>query len=121
MADSETMSYADWADLADSFILIRQPELFGINDLPISPLTYENERIHQLEAASTNLHAILAQSKRVSYESVLGQLLELPLVWKSDINRLLKEMYSSGEVQLEGLVGRSRTPQRGTMIVLRRK
>ena len=98
-----------------------QTELFRHDELPRNPRTYENERDHQLEAAYASLRAILAQNKRVAYESVLGQLLELPLVWESDIKHWLNEMYSSGEVQLEGLAGRSRTPRRGTIIVLQRK
>lgn len=97
-----------------------QTELFGHDELSKNPLTFENERIHQLETASANLRAMLSQSSRVSYENVLGHILELPLVWKSDVNRLLKEMYSSGEIQYEGKKGRSSTPQRGTIIMLRR-
>ncbi len=93
-----------------------QPVLFELSSLPAFPRSYENERKHQLSAATIELRRLLVRNKRVRYEYVLGHLLERPLVWKSDINQSLRSMSSSGEIRISGLSGNARTPKPGCII-----
>lgn len=93
-----------------------QPDLFVPSSLPIFPRSYENEREHQLSAATNELRSLLSRNKRVRYEEILGHLLERPLVWESDIKQSLRSMKSSGEIRISGLSGNARTPKPGCVI-----
>lgn len=93
-----------------------QLELFGPGHLPGVPRSFEAERANQIEAALGTLRELITDSPGIKYEKILDHLLEHPLVWESDIKHWLNEMCSSGEIQIKGLPGRTRTPKPGCVI-----
>ena len=63
------------------------------------------------------LRRILATRRSCSYEHLIGRLLEIPLIWESDLKTWLKDMRKTGEVEIPELTGRQRTPKPGHAIV----
>ena len=79
----------------------------------------EDEREQQLRKADTAIAALLKDGPML-YEAVLPRVLELPLVWSSDLNEVLMRGYKSGRFLIEGLGPRERTPKPGHKIRLAR-
>ena len=55
----------------------------------------------------------LSRQRRIKYDDVLATLLERPLVWESDVKTLIDTMQRNGELKVEGLKPRERTPKLG--------
>src|SRR5258708_3934029 len=79
----------------------------------------EQEGQKRKETALTRLRELLRKNQRVQYEEIVGSLLELPLVWQSDVNKMIMDLRGK-ELEVEGLRARERTPKRGYMIVRKR-
>ena len=73
------------------------------------------QRATQQNKATTALRLLLRTKTRVKYEEALGLLLEMPLVWESDVKRirLVLDMKGAGELTIEGLKTRERVPKKG--------
>jgi hypothetical protein len=55
----------------------------------------------------------------IPYEILQPQILQLPLVWNSDLNDILAQGQRSGRFEIEGLGPRARTPKAGCRIRLK--
>ena len=74
-----------------------QHELFAAEALS-GPPSFEEEREANLLLAESNLRLLIERRHRATSEEVLGQLLQIPLVWESDVKRIVKAMRDAGEV-----------------------
>lgn len=96
-----------------------QTEMFSDAVLSTTPRSLDQERQDQKEQALLRLKELLRRNDRIQYEEVLGSLLELPLVWQSDINEMIMTLKGK-ELEVEGLQPRERTPKPGHWIVKKR-
>jgi three-Cys-motif partner protein len=96
-----------------------QAELFAATDTSGVPATFEDERSLQQASALERLRALLADKRGVTYEDALAALLELPLVWESDLKRMILDLRDAHEIDVVGLKPPERTPKKGHMLVLK--
>lgn len=94
-----------------------QGEFFAVGETQTGPSASEIERKIQLDGAFTDLQNLLKSQGAVQYDSILGRLLERPLVWESDITAWLVEMHTNGEVEIPQLAPRAKIPKLGYTIV----
>ena len=92
-----------------------QAEIDFGSDTPSRDLEWEREQ--QLRRADARVMALL-ENGPVRYELLLPQVLELPLVWKSDLNDILVRGDRSGRFVIEGRGPRQRIPKPGCSIRL---
>ena len=85
-----------------------QPELFSADSAP-TPSSYESERAEHLTQATGKLRLLLRTRSRVAFDEALTLMLETPLVWASDVQKILGDMRDAGEVEIAGLKHRERT------------
>lgn len=95
-----------------------QEELFPSGGLA-GPPSFEQEKASQLTDAMSRLRLLVRTKNKVKYEEVLGILLEMPLVWESDIKQMVKNMREAGEIDVHGLQPRERTVKRSHTLVSR--
>jgi len=95
-----------------------QSELFDSLDVPFVTRSLDEQRSEQLEGSQAQLGQLLIESGSIKYEVILGTLLENPLVWKSDIDNWLREMRSTGEIEIKDMSGRERTPKPGYVVAV---
>ena len=76
------------------------------------------EREQQLRMADARLISLL-EGGPMRYELLQPLILELPLVWKKDLNEILVQGRRSGRFEIEGLGTRQRTPKAGCRIGLK--
>ena len=93
-----------------------QTEMSFLRDFPSRGL--QDEREQQLQKADARLMALLAAGP-LRYEMLQPVVLELRLVWKTDLNEILVQGHRSGRFLIEGLGPRERTPKPGCTIRLR--
>jgi hypothetical protein len=93
-----------------------QTEIAFFWDAPSGGL--QDEREQQLRKAESRVETLLAAGP-LRYEILQPRVLELPLVWKTDLNRILVQGHQSGRFLIEGLGPLERTPKRGCTIRLR--
>lgn len=93
-----------------------QTELFSAAVLA-GPPSFEEARAAQLSAAGARLRHLLRTKSRVKYETALADVLEMPLVWESDLRQLLTDMRIAGEIDIQGLKPRERTPKPGHILI----
>jgi len=94
-----------------------QPELFSAAELAGGPASFEEERAARLGTAFSQLSERLQRRGRTPYEEVVGQVLESPLVWESDLKAMITELRTKGQLEIEGLEGRQRMPRAGCRLV----
>ncbi len=90
-----------------------QTDLFADAGTKTGPRFSEFERLRQLDIASKELEDLLQSHHAIAYDELLGQILERPMVWESDLKTWLEEMRSKGEIEIPELRGRARVPQFG--------
>jgi three-Cys-motif partner protein len=95
-----------------------QGELFFEANTPSKRL--EEDRHLQLRKAEALLAAIL-KSGSSRFEDLQPRILELPLVWTSDLTTMLLEGCRSGHLAIEGLRPRERTPKPGHIVRLHKR
>ena len=97
----------------------RQTGLF--DDLPIAPgpRTFEQERELSHSRGRNLLLETLRNQRRVEYKYLRADVMQIPLVWESDLKAWLKTMLASGDIEIEGLTGRSTVPKPDSIIVYR--
>lgn len=93
-----------------------QSELFGA-ETTTGPLSFEAEREKRMDQGYAKLRTEIEAHKSLKYESLLGVVLEIPMVCRSDVNNWLKEMRADGEIEIPALTGRETTPKRGHLII----
>jgi hypothetical protein len=92
-------------------------DLFGANEQDGDPRSFEDERVRRLRIGFSQLNSLLDENQRIEYVELMTILLEIPLVWKSDLTDWLMKKRLSGEIDIEGLLPRERTPKPGYIIV----
>jgi three-Cys-motif partner protein len=94
-----------------------QTELFSADDVASVPASFEVERSVQRELAVERLRGLLRRQPKVRYEDSLATLLELPLVWETDVKRIILDLRGAGELDVDGLNPPERTPKKGHVLV----
>lgn len=94
-----------------------QTELFAAASVPGGPPSFDEERAVQRGAAMTRLRALVQGGAVVPYEHALATLLEMPLVWESDVKELIMALHDAGELKVRGLKPRERTPKKSHLLV----
>jgi three-Cys-motif partner protein len=96
-----------------------QTELFAAAmSAPGGPPSFEDERASQQQAAKERLRSLVLERREVPYDpDVLGALLEMPLVWESDVKEMVIGLRDTGEIEIRGLKPRERTPKKGHVLV----
>ena len=80
--------------------------------------TIQSERAHRLKQAHQRLLDLLKQGP-IPYEKLQPLILEIPLVWNTDLNAKLMDLHKADRVTIKGLAPRQRTPKAGNLIQLR--
>jgi hypothetical protein len=93
----------------------RQQELFGATDTSIGNPSFEIEREHQLGTASNRLLNTLLSCQQIQYEDLLPSLLELPLVWESDVKEMIMSRCGR-ELEIVGMKPREKTVKPGHIL-----
>ena len=88
-----------------------QTELFGIGDQKLGPGSSDEERNKELSAAHAKFQEFLSTRGSCKYETLIGEILEIPLVWKSDLDSWLTNSRKAGEIEIPELKGRQRVPK----------
>lgn len=101
------------AKYSDRAVRTGMDDLFGSVGYVDSPRSYSDERAMQLSAGESRLSELLELKRHNNFDDILGELLERPLVWTSDVNGWLKKLQASGEITFLGLKPRERIPKRG--------
>ena len=77
--------------------------------------TTREERKRRLQEAKVRLNEILRQGP-VHYEQLQPRILELPLVWESDLTSILRSAVEAGSIAIDGMGPRDRTPKKGCTV-----
>jgi len=77
---------------------------------------FSEERAGNLNDSKNLIRETLHGCLEIKYESLLGIVLEIPLVWKTDVNEYLAELARQGTIEIQGLGPRERTPKNGHLI-----
>jgi hypothetical protein len=91
---------------------------FPFDDSSAPSPSVEDERATQHQSAKARLFELLKRGP-CKYEDLLPLLLQLPLFWKTDLHRLLREEREADHIAIEGMVPRQRVPKEGCIIKLR--
>lgn len=75
------------------------------------------ERASQLLKAEAKIRN-LVRSGPIAYETLQPLVLELPLVWHTDLNRMLMDAHRNNQLMIEGMRPRQRAPKEGNLIRL---
>jgi three-Cys-motif partner protein len=95
-----------------------QTELFGSNDMEVlGPPSFDQERRRNLEIARQQLMKLLDSKRRVPFADAQAAMLELPMVWESDVKDLVAMLKAKGVLDVQGLKPRERTPKSGHFLV----
>lgn len=92
-----------------------QAELFGTDDLSdVGPTSFEEERRENLRRAEERLVRILQGAAETRYESARAAMMEVPLVWETDVQRIVK-----AKADVIGMTTRERVPKPGHRLKLK--
>jgi three-Cys-motif partner protein len=92
-----------------------QAELFGADDFPdVGPTSFEAERRENLRRAEGRLVRILQGGAEVRYELARASMMEVPLVWETDVQRIVKD-----KADVIGMTTRERVPKPGHRLKLK--
>lgn len=75
------------------------------------------ERAERLQEARTRLFTLLQQGP-IPYERLQPCILEIPLVWNTDLNAMLMREHNEGRLTIQGLAPRQRAPKTDNIIQL---
>ena len=92
-----------------------QAELFGTDDFPdVGPTSFEAERGENLRRAEERLVRILQEGAEIRYESARAVMMEVPLVWETDVQRIV-----TAKADVLGMTKRERVPKPGHRLKLK--
>ena len=92
-----------------------QAELFGAGDFPdVGPTSFETERRENLRRAEERLVRILQGGAEIRYELARAAMMEVPLVWETDVQRIIKD-----KADVIGMTKRERVPKPGHRLKLK--
>ncbi len=94
----------------------------GQTELAFAPTTdlsnvIQEERTRRLQEAQNRLFSILRQGP-IRYEQLQPRILEIPLVWNTDLNKILMAEHHGGRLRIDGLATKQRVPQAGNTVHL---
>ena len=78
-------------------------------------ISTQEERDRRLKEAETRLLSLL-QRGPITYETLQPLILEIPLVWNTDLNALLLSARNSGQLEIGGMTSKERIPKKGCVI-----
>lgn len=79
---------------------------------------YAAEKAAQIDFAYTQITEILSKNpKGIQFGQIMYPLLERPLIWESDVKRMILELRSDGKIQIEGMTPRQRVPKPENLLV----
>jgi three-Cys-motif partner protein len=93
-----------------------QEDLFARADVSEPNLPFEQQRSLKQSLARRLLFSIIRRNHEIAYESVLGKVLEIPLVSVQDLNGWLADLRKAGAIEILGLEGRERVPKPGHIV-----
>ena len=93
-----------------------QAEMF-LDTVLQGPPSFETERQERWQKARATLRELLQKRQQVPYEAAQATVLEIPLVWESDLRTLVMEMKDAGEITIPAMRVRERTPKPGHVLV----
>ena len=108
----------DIAQFHYEFDRTQQGGLFGPGELPRPAYSFEGLRADACGKALERLSVLVSERKDLRYEDILADLLEEPLVWRSDVNSWLGEMRTAGTIEIVGMGARERVPKEGYLVRL---
>jgi three-Cys-motif partner protein len=88
-----------------------QNELFAAIEVLLDAPSYEMEKESQLRSALDILRSLLSARNNIGYKEFMPRLLELPLVWESDVNEMVMKLRGK-ELEVDGLKPKERTLKR---------
>jgi three-Cys-motif partner protein len=94
-----------------------QAEMFSAKDLGPGPLTYDQERGRNLLLARQLLDDLLVRKPRLSFVEARAQLMELAMVWETDIKDVVMALKAEGILDIQSLKPRERTPKPGHVLL----
>ena len=80
-------------------------------------ISIRSEQRNRLKQAEHRLFELLDQGP-MRYEELQPRILEIPLVWKSDLDSMLMTLFKEGRVLIKALAPRQRGPKEGNLIEL---
>lgn len=86
--------------------------IFGTSE---TPTARHDERVQQLQQAEALIYNLLKKGP-IRYEVLQPLILELPLVWNTDLNEIIMEAHRKGQVVIQGMAPHQRTPKAGNII-----
>ena len=92
-----------------------QPEFEFGPDSPSRAL--REERLQQMRKAEAKVIELL-QEGDMRYEALQPQILQMRLVWNSDLTRILTKMHTARQILIDGLGPKERTPKPGCTLRL---
>lgn len=95
-----------------------QSELFP-DDIFATASSFEEQRALKRREATTRLRSLLLARQRVQYLEVLEALLQVPLVWESVVQEIIRDMRATSEVEVQGIAPRERSVKAGHFLVLK--
>ena len=97
-----------------------QTELFGSDDVPSLELgSFERRRLKNVETARDRLTSLVDTEHRVSFDDARGAMLEVPMVWESDVKESVLRLWTDGKIEIKGMRPTERTPKSGHILVKR--
>lgn len=92
----------------------------GQAELPFEPTAdlsenKQTERAQRLREAQSRLFTLL-QQRAMPYETLQPLILEIPLVWNTDLNAILMKARKDGQVEIDGFAPRQKVPKAGNII-----
>ena len=91
-------------------------DLLGVIEQDGNSAAFESERLHRVTQAKERLYQLLQISSVLKAEELQGKILEIPLVWKSDLNEWIYTLRALGIVKVENMSGRSKALNRSHTI-----
>lgn len=82
------------------------------------PAHYNSLRQRYISRAKVRLYRLFSNSKRVNYDQAWDTALQEPLVWESDLKDWVRDWIKNGDLRIDGLKPRERTPKRNSAHVL---
>ena len=94
-----------------------QSELFPPGEYVRRQSWYEQDRQIALERARQLFVLLLVTNGQMKFGEILGQLLERPMVWSSDVKRIALEFAAKNQVRISGLRDKERVPKEDSIII----
>lgn len=96
-----------------------QTDLFGTAIVEGNVMSYEQEREQQLiRGLNRFTQELKGLPSGIKYEELLGRVLEIPLVWESDLKKWIAHFLKKGDISIPDLGSNKRVPSRGNTILL---